>query len=143
MKKVDMTAFYNTVKYEKKYKLLYVCDRDGNFNILSIANKYAPITLLLCNSQRLELTDEELKKQIFNNSIENKIFKKIETTRQIVKSTKTGKKEDDFTIIDEKVKVNEVFLVRNGVGLTKTFTNKKEALEFCEEIFDKFTKLIK
>ena len=53
------------------------------------------------------------------------------------KCTKTKNEKDKGTIIDAEVEVSQVWVVKNGIGLTKAFANKEEALSYVEEINNK------
>ena len=84
----------------------------------------------------LELTNDELKKEQFNQTMEKTDleFNYIETTRPAPKYDITKREEDKYTIIDKKVKANQVWLVSNGLKFNKVFNNKEDALELVDAI---------
>lgn len=84
----------------------------------------------------LELTNEELKKEIFNQTMEKTDleFNYIETTRPAPKYDITKREEDKYTIVDKKVKANQVWLVTNGLKFNKVFNNKEDALKLVDSI---------
>ena len=63
-----------------------------------------------------------------------------EVVRKIDKFNKTKKESDKGTIIETKVKISKVWLVRNGVRLTKSYNNKNDALKYVEETNNKLLK---
>ena len=95
-----------------------------------------PNSYIFARCDYLELTNEELKKEQFNQTIEktNLKFNYIDSTRPAPKYEITKREEDKYTIIDAKVKVNQIWLVTNGLKYNKAFNNKEEALEFVDVI---------
>lgn len=95
-----------------------------------------PSSYLWARCDYLELTNEEMKKAIFNQEIDktNLEFKYIESTRPAPKYETTKRDEDKYTIIDAKVKVNQVWLVSNGLKYKQTFNNKEDALKLVNKI---------
>ncbi len=95
-----------------------------------------PTSYVWCRCDYLELTNEELKKEIFSQNI-NKTdlkFNYIETTRPAPKYEQTKRDEDKYTIIDAKVMANQVWVVSNGLKFKNTFNNKEDALKLLKEI---------
>lgn len=102
-----------------------------------------PTSYVFARCDYLELTNDELKKEEFNQTIEHDIkFNYIETTRPMSKYEKTKNEADRWTIIDGKVKVNQIWNVSNGLKIRKTFNNKEDALKLVKEINDKVKKVI-
>lgn len=102
-----------------------------------------PTSYVFARCDYLELTNDELKKERFNMTIDQDIkFNYIDTTRPMSKYEKTKNEADMYTIIDGKVKVNQVWNVSNGLKIHKTFNNKEDALKLVSEINDKVKKVL-
>lgn len=94
-------------------------------------NKYPiPNSYVFARCDYLELTNDELKKERFEQHIDKSDlkFNYIESTRP------APKKNDPYTIIDAKVMVNQIWLVSNGMKMVKSFNNKEEALKLVDSI---------
>lgn len=89
---------------------------------------------LLTKVENLQLSAEEYKVKRFDGSIDNLEYDIIEVDRPVSKYTITKKEEDKYTITNTKVKVRNVYNVSNAIGIHKSFIDKKEALEYAEEI---------
>ena len=57
------------------------------------------------------------------------------------KYTKTKNEKDKGTIIDAEVEVSQVWVVKNGLSLTKAFNVKKDALKLVEELNNKYLEM--
>lgn len=100
-----------------------------------------PTIQLLPQLEKLELTDEELTQKKFEMEIEKGIeFNKITVTRPYPKFKDTQKEEDKNIIIDKAFEVNEIWNIRNTLGLVKTFNNKEEAIEVYKKIKNEILK---
>ena len=107
-------------------------DNKGNYTLI-------PVAQLLCNIEYMELDEIMYKKALFEKIIEKGVeYNKIKTTKVVDKSTITHNKKDQGTLVDNEVEVSQVWFVKNGIGLTKAFTNKEEALSYVEEINNKY-----
>lgn len=102
-----------------------------------------PNSYIYARCDYLELTNDELKKERFAQNInkEPKEFNIIESTRPVSKYETTKREEDKYTIIDGKVKVNQIWRVTNGMQFKQTFNNKEEALKFLDSINEPLKKL--
>ena len=89
---------------------------------------------LLARVDYMELSKEEYEKAIFERKIDDLKYNIIETTRPVPKYTITKKEEDKYTIVDNKLKVRQVWNVSNAAGIHKSFTNKEEALTLAENL---------
>ena len=107
-------------------------DNKGNYTLI-------PVAQLLCNIEYMELDEIMYKKALFEKIIEKGVeYNKIKTTKVVDKATITHNKKDQGTLVDNEVEVSQVWVVKNGIGLTKSFTNKEEALSYVEEINNKY-----
>lgn len=95
---------------------------------------YVNTIQLLTKVENLQLSAEEYKVKRFDGSIDNLEYDIIEVDRPVSKYTITKKEEDKYTITNTKVKVRNVYNVSNAIGIHKSFIDKKEALEYAEEI---------
>ena len=110
-------------------------DEKGNYMLI-------PTGQLLCNVEYMELDEISYKKALFEMIIDKDVeYNKITITKPVDKYTKTKNEKDKGTIIDAEVEVSQVWVVKNGLGLTKAFANKEEALSYVEEINNKYLEM--
>lgn len=110
-------------------------DEKGNYMLI-------PTGQLLCNVEYMELDEISYKKALFEMIIDKDVeYNKITTTKPVDKYTKTKNEKDKGTIIDAEVEVSQVWIVKNGLGLTKTFANKEKSLSYVEEINNKYLEM--
>lgn len=133
----NLIEFMNNIKILNKDIAEYFDEKKGIKYIL-------PTSYIFARCDYLELTNDELKKEKFNQTIDKDVeFNYIDTTRPMSKYEKTKNEADRFTIIDGKVKVNQIWNVSNGLKVHKTFNNKEDALKLVNEINDKVKEYIK
>lgn len=98
-----------------------------------------PNSYVFTRCDYLELTNEEVKKEKFNQNINNEDikFNYIESTRPAPKYETTKREEDKFVIVDAKIKVNQVWVVSNGLKFKNTFNNKEDAIKLTNSINEK------
>lgn len=107
-------------------------DNKGNYMLI-------PTSQLLCNIEYMELDEISYKKALFEMIIDKDVeYNKITITKPVDKYTKTKNEKDKGTIIDAKVEVSQVWVVKNGLGLTKAYNNKEKSLSYVEEINNKY-----
>ena len=110
-------------------------DEKGNYMLI-------PTGQLLCNVEYMELDEISYKKALFEMIIDKDAkYNKITVTKPVDKYTKTKNEKDKGTIIDAEVEVSQVWVVKNGIGLTKAFNVKKEALKLVEELNNKYLEM--
>lgn len=110
-------------------------DTKGNYTLI-------PIGQLLCNIEYMELDEIMYKKALFEKIIEKGVeYNKIKTTKVVDKSTITHNKKDQGTLVDNEVEVSQVWVVKNGIGLTKSFDSKVKALELVNELNNKYLEM--
>lgn len=110
-------------------------DEKGNYMLI-------PTGQLLCNVEYIELDEISYKKALFEMIIDKDVeYNKITITKPVDKYTKTKNEKDKGTIIDAKVEVSQVWVVKNGLGLTKAYNNKEKALSYVEEINNKYLEM--
>ena len=101
-----------------------------------------PTGQLLCNVEYMELDEISYKKALFEMIIDKDVeYNKITITKPVDKYTKTKNEKDKGTIIDAEVEVSQVWVVKNGLGLTKAFNVKKDALKLVEELNNKYLEM--
>ena len=129
MKQENLDEFMKRVKIISKEIAEYENKETGTYFMI-------PSSYLWARVDYLELTNDELKKAIFNQEVDKTDLKYnfIESTRPAPKYETTKREEDKYTIIDAKVKVNQVWLVSNGLKYKQTFNNKEDALKLANEI---------
>lgn len=128
----DLKTFMDHVKILNKDLSEYVNEEKGVSYLI-------PNSYVFARCDYLELTNEEVKKEKFNQNINNVDikFNYIESTRPAPKYEKTKVEADKYTIIDAKVMVNQVWVVSNGLKFKNTFNNKKDAMELVNSINSK------
>lgn len=110
-------------------------DEKGNYMLI-------PTGQLLCNVEYMELDEINYKKALFEMIIDKDAkYNKITITKPVDKYNKTKNEKDKGTIIDAEVEVSQVWVVKNGLGLTKAFANKEKALSYVEEINNKYLEM--
>lgn len=110
-------------------------DEKGNYTLI-------PVAQLLCNIEYMELDEIMYKKALFENIIEKDVeYNKIKTTKVVDKSTITHNKKDQGTLVDNEVEVSQVWVVKNGLGLTKAYDEKVRALQVVNELNNKYLEM--
>ena len=110
-------------------------DEKGNYMLI-------PTGQLLCNVEYMELDEISYKKALFEMIIDKDAkYNKITITKPVDKYTKTKNEKDKGTIIDAEVEVSQVWVVKNGLGLTKEIKKKKDALKLVEELNNKYLEM--
>ena len=110
-------------------------DEKGNYTLI-------PVAQLLCNVEYMELDEPMYKKALFEKIIEKDVeYNKIKTTKVVDKSTITHNKKDQGTLVDNEVEVSQVWVVKNGIGLTKAYDEKVRALQVVNELNDKYLEM--
>ena len=110
-------------------------DEKGNYTLI-------PVAQLLCNIEYMELDEIMYKKALFEKIIEKDVeYNKIKTTKVVDKSTITHNKKDQGTLVDNEVEVSQVWVVKNGIGLTKAYDDKVRALQVVNELNDKYLEM--
>lgn len=110
-------------------------DNKGNYTLI-------PVAQLLCNVEYMELDEVMYKKALFEKIIDKDTeYNKIKTTKVVDKSTITHNKKDQGTLVDNEVEVAQVWVVKNGIGLTKAFDEKVKALQTVNELNNKYLEM--
>lgn len=110
-------------------------DNKGNYTLI-------PVAQLLCNIEYMELDEIMYKKALFEKIIEKDVeYNKIKTTKVVDKSTITHNKKDQGTLVDNEVEVSQVWIVKNGIGLTKAYDEKVRALQVVNELNNKYLEM--
>ena len=101
-----------------------------------------PTGQLFASSEYMELDEISYKKALFEKIIEKDVeYNKIKTTKVVDKATITGKKQDQGILVDNEVEVSQVWVVKNGIGLTKSFDSKVKALQVVNELNNKYLEM--
>lgn len=110
-------------------------DEKGNYTLI-------PVAQLLCNIEYMELDEIMYKKALFEKIIEKDVeYNKIKTTKVVDKSTITHNKKDQGTLVDNEVEVSQVWVVKNGLGLTKAYDEKVRALQVVNKLNNKYLEM--
>jgi hypothetical protein len=125
MKKENLEEYMNKINFEIGHNLAEYTDLEKGI--------IYPVTLphLIPNLDYIEATDDELKRLEFDLKIEKGMtFTKTKITRPYPKYEDTKKEEDKNILIDKEYDVNQIWNVTNALNLSRTFNNKKDAIEF-------------
>lgn len=89
---------------------------------------------LLTRVDMLELSKEEYQVAKFQKKIDDLDYKIENIKKAVPKNEITGKDEDKFTITEKEIAVRKIWNVSNTAGAFKSFTDKKEAMEYSKKI---------
>lgn len=132
---MDLKKFNETVKTLEN-KLARYADEEGNILIL-------PISGLICKCEHLKIDESNKVQMEFNKEIPKGLeLNKVTVTTQVFKNTITGNKRDRNTIVDQEVEVYELWRVTNGLGMKLVFNNQEEAVNYCNDINNKYIEMI-
>lgn len=132
---MDLKKFNETVKTLEN-KLARYADKEGNILIL-------PISGLICKCEHLKIDESNKVQMEFNKEIPKGLeLNKVTVTTQVFKNTITGNKRDRNTIVDQEVEVYELWRVTNGLGMKLVFNNQEEAVNYCNDINNKYIEMI-
>lgn len=130
----DLIKFNKNISKMTKEIVKYE-DEKGNVALLNIGQ-------LMCGCEYMELDEPMYKKALYEKIVDKDVkYNKIKTTKAVDKYTKTKNEKDKGTIIDAEVEVSQVWLVKNGIGLTKAFDDKEEALKLVNELNNKYLEM--
>lgn len=132
---MDLKKFNDTVETLEN-KLARYEDEEGNILIL-------PVSGLICKCEHLKVDESNKVQMEFNKEIPKGLeLKKVNVTTQVFKNTITGNKRDRNTIVDQEVEVYELWRVTNALGMKLVFNNKEEAVNYCNDINNKYIEMI-
>lgn len=133
---IDLIKFNENITKENNELAKYE-DEKGNIFII-------PIQSLFASCEYKELTKKEYEQMIFNRIIPKELeLEEIDTIKPRLKYEITKKEEDKGVIIDAKIKAKKVWIVKNGLNLTKAYNNKEEAVKLTNELNNKYLEMIK
>jgi len=92
---------------------------------------------LLPRLDYMELDKTTYDKSKFEQKIDDLKYNIINVDKPSSKYLRTKKEEDRFIIENQKVAVRQIWNVVNALGLHKSFTNKDEALELYNDLYNK------
>ena len=132
---MDLRKFNETVETLEN-KLAKYADEEGNILIL-------PVSGLICKCENLKIDESNKIQMEFNKEIPKGLeLNKVTVTTQVFKNTITGNKRDRNTIVDQEVEVYELWRVTNGLGMKLVFNNQEEAVNYCNDINNKYIEMI-
>lgn len=130
----DLIKFNKNITKVTKEIVKYE-DEKGNVALFNIGQ-------LMCGCEYMELDEISYKKALFEKIIEKDAeYNKIKAIKTVDKSTITHNKKDQGTLVDAEVEVSQIWVVKNGLGMTKAFNNKEKALSSVEEINNKYLEM--
>lgn len=132
---MDLKKFNETVETLEN-KLARYADEEGNILIL-------PISGLICKCEHLKIDESNKVQMEFNKEIPKGLeLNKVTVTTQVFKNTITGNKRDRNTIVDQEVEVYELWRVTNALGMKLVFNDQEEAVNYCNDINNKYIEMI-
>ena len=117
----DIYKFYDNITIINKDFSTYE-DEEGNYFTFNTING-------LLRVDKLKLTKEEYQVAKFQQKVDELDYNIINIKKPVPKNEITGKDEDKYTLVEKEVAVREIWNVSNALGITKSFTNKEEAIE--------------
>lgn len=126
----DIVKFMDNIEIINKDFARYVDKEKGIIFSLNTVQ-------LLPRLDYLELDKNQYETNKFEEKIDKLEYNIIEVDKPTSKYSITKKEADKYTIVNQKVKVRQVWNVINALGLHKSFTDKEEALKVYSEIYDK------
>lgn len=130
----DLIKFNENITKVSKEIVKY---QDEKGNIIYLAP-----TQLLCSVEYKEATKMEYEQLVFQKAIDKTLeYNRIDTTKVVDKSTVTHNKKDQGTLIDSQVKAYQIWIVKNALGISKSFNDKDTACKLVEELNNKYLKI--
>ena len=130
----DLIKFNENITKVTKEIVKYE-DEKGNVALFNIGQ-------LMCGCEYMELDEVSYKKALFEKIIEKDAeYNKIKAIKTVDKSTITHNKKDQGTLVDAEVEVSQIWVVKNGLGMTKAFNEKVRALQVVTELNNKYLEM--
>ena len=130
----DLIKFNENITKVTKEIVKYE-DEKGNVALFNIGR-------LMCGCEYMELDEVSYKKALFEKIIEKDAeYNKIKAIKTVDKSTITHNKKDQGTLVDAEVEVSQIWVVKNGLGMTKAFNEKVKALQLVDELNNKYLEM--
>lgn len=130
----DLIKFNENIEKVTKEIVKYE-DEKGNIALFNIGQ-------LMCGCEYMELDEVSYKKALFEKIIDkNAKYNKIKAIKTVDKSTITHNKKGQGTLVDTEVEVFQVWVVKNGLGMTKAFNEKVRALQAVNELNNKYLEM--
>ncbi len=130
----DLIKFNENITKVTKEIVKYE-DEKGNVALINIGQ-------LMCGCEYMELDEVSYKKALFEKIIEKDVaYNKIKVIKAVDKSTITHNKKDQGTLVDAEAEVSQIWVVKNGLGMTKAFNEKVKALQLVTELNNKYLEI--
>ena len=130
----DLIKFNKNIEKVTKEIVKYE-DEKGNVALFNIGQ-------LMCGCEYMELDEVSYKKALFEKIIEKDAeYNKIKAIKTVDKATITHNKKDRGTLVDAEVEVSQIWVVKNGLGMTKAFNEKVRALQVVTELNNKYLEM--
>ena len=123
----DLVKFYENLKKINKDMVEYE-DEKGNSYII-------PVGQLICNCSYNELDKNEYTIAVYNKLVDDSLdYEEAKVKRAVSKQEVTKDPADKYTWTEKEVIVKKVWIVQNALKISKSFTNKEEAMKLLHEI---------
>ena len=123
----DLVKFYENLRKINKDMVEYE-DEKGNSYII-------PVGQLICNCSYNELDKNEYTIAVYNKLVDDSLdYEEAKVKRAVSKQEVTKDPADKYTLTEKEVIVKKVWIVQNALKISKSFTNKEEAMKLLHEI---------
>lgn len=123
----DLVKFYDNISKINKDLAEYE-DEKGNSYII-------PMGQLFCNCSYNEFDKNEFTIAVFNKIVDDSIEYQEEKIKKAVSKQEVTKDiKDKYILTDKEVIVKKVWVVQNGLKISKSFNNKEDALKLLHKI---------
>lgn len=122
---MELKKFYDNIEV-KDNKLVKYADYEGNVSIFPIAG-------LICKCEYLKVDKDRLNIMRFNQEVNKKMKFNV-----IDEKIPYADPKNKTHITEKTIKVNEMWKVSNGIGISQIFNDKEEALTITNDINNKY-----
>lgn len=123
----DLVKFYDNISKINKDLAEYE-DEKGNSYII-------PMGQLFCNCSYNEFDKNEFTIAVFNKIVDADVeYQEEKIKKAVSKQEVTKDVKDKYTLTEKEVIVKKVWVVQNGLKISKSFNNKEDALNLLHKI---------
>ena len=123
----DLVKFYDNISKINKDLAEYE-DEKGNSYII-------PMGQLFCSCSYNEFDKNEFTIAVFNKIVDADVeYQEEKIKKAVSKQEVTKDVKDKYTLTEKEVIVKKVWVVQNGLKISKSFNNKEDALNLLHKI---------
>lgn len=129
----DLVKFYDNISKINKDLAEYE-DEKGNSYII-------PMGQLFCSCSYNEFDKNDFTIAAFNKIVDTNIeYQEEKIKKAVSKQEVTKDVKDKYTLTEKEVIVKKVWVVQNGLKISKSFNNKEDALDLVHKINNELLK---